>query len=60
MTAVRWLDLGEPTTWGMDVQSDPITYPVLQRLCTALDCTGDAAAPAGDLATETSSRHGQG
>jgi hypothetical protein len=28
ITAVRWLDLRQPTAWGMDVQSDPITYPL--------------------------------
>ena len=32
ITAVGWLDLREPTTWDMDVRSDPITYPLLQRL----------------------------
>jgi hypothetical protein len=36
ITAVRWLDLRKPATWGMDVQSDPITYPLLQRLRAAL------------------------
>ena len=36
ITAVRWLDLRQPATWGMDVQSDPITYPLLQRLRAAL------------------------
>ncbi len=34
--AVRWLDLRKPATWGMDVQSDSITYPLLQRLHAAL------------------------
>jgi hypothetical protein len=60
MTAVRWLDLRELTTWGMDVQSDLITYPLLQRLCTALGYAGDTAATASGLATETSSRPEQG
>jgi 8-oxo-dGTP pyrophosphatase MutT (NUDIX family) len=34
--AVRWLDLRHQGSWGMDVQSDPITYPLLQRLRTTL------------------------
>ncbi len=34
--AVCWFDLRQPATWGMDVQSDPITYPLLQRLRAAL------------------------
>jgi 8-oxo-dGTP pyrophosphatase MutT (NUDIX family) len=36
ISAVRWLDLRQPATWGMDVQSNPITYPLLQRLRAAL------------------------
>lgn len=42
IAAVRWLDLRQPTAWGMDVHSDPITYPLLQRLRAALRYSEEA------------------
>jgi 8-oxo-dGTP diphosphatase len=36
ISAVQWLDLRDQAIWGMDVQSDPITFPLLQRLRAAL------------------------
>ncbi len=36
ITAVRWLDLRHSAAWEMDVRSDPITYPLLQRLRAAV------------------------
>src|SRR5206468_274037 len=41
ITAIRWLDLREPTEWDMEIQSDPITYPLLQRHRIALGYIGD-------------------
>jgi ADP-ribose pyrophosphatase YjhB (NUDIX family) len=40
ITAVQWLDLREQTAWGMDIQSDPITFPLLQRLQAVLGYGG--------------------
>ena len=36
ITAVRWLDLRQPAAWGMNLRSEPVTYPLLQRLRAAL------------------------
>jgi 8-oxo-dGTP pyrophosphatase MutT (NUDIX family) len=33
---VRWLDLQDETAWGLEVTDDPITYPLLQRIQSAL------------------------
>jgi ADP-ribose pyrophosphatase YjhB (NUDIX family) len=41
ITAVRWLDLRHPATWDREVQSDPITYPLLHRLRAALQYPED-------------------
>jgi ADP-ribose pyrophosphatase YjhB (NUDIX family) len=50
ISAVRWLDLRQPTTWEMDIQSDPITYPLLRRLRIALGYTEDATSAPGETA----------
>ena len=46
-TEVGWFDLRHPTTWNKQIVNDPITYPMLQRIRTALGYTvaaGDAMA----------------
>jgi ADP-ribose pyrophosphatase YjhB (NUDIX family) len=35
-TEVGWFDLRHPTTWNEQIVSDPITYPLLQRIQAAL------------------------
>jgi 8-oxo-dGTP diphosphatase len=32
IVAVRWVDLRDETTWGMEIQADPFTYPELRRI----------------------------
>jgi len=32
----RWFDLRDPSSWGPEVTSDPITYPVVLRIRAAL------------------------
>ena len=36
ITEVGWFDLRHPTTWNEQIVSDPITYPLLQRVQAAL------------------------
>ena len=36
ITEVGWFDLRHPTTWNEQLVSDPITYPLLQRIQAAL------------------------
>ena len=36
ITAVQWLDLRDQAAWGMDIHSDPFTFPLLCRLQAAL------------------------
>ncbi len=38
---VGWFDLRDPTTWDSLASNDPITYPLLQRLRSALDYTAE-------------------
>ena len=35
-TEVGWFDLRHPTSWNEQIVSDPITYPLLQRIQAAL------------------------
>jgi hypothetical protein len=32
ISEVAWFDLRTPPAWGMDIQADPFTYPLLLRL----------------------------
>jgi 8-oxo-dGTP diphosphatase len=32
ITEVRWFDLSDPASWGSELESDPITYPLMQKL----------------------------
>jgi ADP-ribose pyrophosphatase YjhB (NUDIX family) len=41
---VGWFDLCDPTTWDALVLNDPITYPLLQRLRTALGYSAEELA----------------
>jgi 8-oxo-dGTP pyrophosphatase MutT (NUDIX family) len=46
-TEVGWFDLRHPTSWNEQVVSDPITYPLLQRIQAALGypiAAGDSTA----------------
>lgn len=43
ITAVRWLNLRDPVTWDQDVRSDPVTYPLLQRIRAILGYPRDEA-----------------
>ena len=36
ITQVGWFDLRDESAWGKDVLTDPITYPLLQRVRAAL------------------------
>jgi hypothetical protein len=36
ITQVGWFDLQDESHWGGEVLFDPITYPMMQRLRTAL------------------------
>jgi ADP-ribose pyrophosphatase YjhB (NUDIX family) len=36
ITQVGWFDLRDESVWGEDVLTDPITYPLLQRVRAAL------------------------
>jgi 8-oxo-dGTP pyrophosphatase MutT (NUDIX family) len=36
ITEVGWFDLRHPTLWNEQILSDPITYPLLQRIRSAL------------------------
>lgn len=36
ITEVGWVDLRDETTWNAQIVQDPITYPLLQRLRSAL------------------------
>jgi 8-oxo-dGTP pyrophosphatase MutT (NUDIX family) len=35
-TEIGWFDLRDPTSWNEQIVSDPITYPLLQRIQAAL------------------------
>jgi ADP-ribose pyrophosphatase YjhB (NUDIX family) len=35
-TEIGWFDLRQPTSWNEQIVSDPITYPLLQRIQAAL------------------------
>ena len=39
-TEVGWFDLRHPTSWNEQIVSDPITYPLLQRIQAALGYAG--------------------
>ena len=36
ITEVRWLDLDDPASWGLEVEKDRFTYPLLLRIQAAL------------------------
>ncbi len=46
-TEVGWFDLRLPTNWNEQIVSDPITYPLLQRIQAALGYAVADEAPVG-------------